>query len=52
MRLASRGRRDLDSGPESIAEPAARHQVRGQARAVYAKALAATIALTAVALLI
>ncbi|HEX6616293.1 MAG TPA: hypothetical protein VF046_08315 [Gemmatimonadales bacterium] len=52
MRLASRGQRDLDRGPESIESSAVRELVRRQARGVYVKALAATIVLTAVALLI
>jgi hypothetical protein len=52
VRLASRGQRDLDLGPEPIENPAVRHLVRRQARGVYVKALAATIVLTAIALLI
>jgi hypothetical protein len=52
VRLASRGQRDLDRGPESIESPAVRARVHRQARGVYVKAVTATIVLTAVALLI
>ena len=49
MKLAARGQRDMDTGPEPIADPAELAQVRRQARAVYAKAIAAATVLTMVA---
>jgi hypothetical protein len=52
VRLASRGQRDLDRGPESIGDAAERDQVRRQARVVYRKAFAVAIMLTAIALLV
>jgi len=52
VRLASRGRRDLDRGSESIEDAAVRDRVRRQADIVHRKALAAAIVLTAIALLI
>ena len=51
MRLAARGLRDLDSGPERITDDAERAQVRRQARAVHAKSLATAVLLSALALL-
>ncbi|HEY6091556.1 MAG TPA: hypothetical protein VIV83_06165 [Gemmatimonadales bacterium] len=49
MRLAARGLRDLDHGPEPIADRTELAQVRRQARMVYIKSLIAAAALTALA---
>jgi len=51
VKLAARGQRDLDQGPERIADAAEAAQVRRQARAVHAKALAIAVVLTMLALL-
>jgi beta-lactamase regulating signal transducer with metallopeptidase domain len=50
VKLAARGQRDMDAGPEAIADRAELEQVRRQARAIYAKSLAAAAVLTALAL--
>jgi len=50
--LASRGLRDMDGGPESIADPGELAQVRRQARAVHAKAALAAVVLTALSFLL
>ena len=49
--LASRGLRDLDSGPQSIVDAGERAQIQRQARAVYVKAFVSAAILTAIALL-
>jgi hypothetical protein len=51
VRLAARGLRDLDTGPERITDDAERAQVRRQARVVHAQSLATAVLLTALALL-
>jgi hypothetical protein len=51
VRLASRGQRDLDAGPEDIADSAEAAQVQRQARGVYIKAFISAAILTALALL-
>jgi hypothetical protein len=51
VRLASRGLRDLDSGPESIADAEEHALIQRQARAVYVKAFVSAAILTAIALL-
>jgi hypothetical protein len=50
MRLASRGLRDLDGGPQRIGDAAELAVVRAQARRVLAQSAAATIAVTALLL--
>jgi hypothetical protein len=50
VRLASRGQRDMDTGPEQISNAEERLQVRRQSRAVYAKTLLTAVILTAIAL--
>jgi hypothetical protein len=50
MRLASRGLRDLDGGPERIEEGAELDAVRAQARRVLVQSSAATLAATALGL--
>jgi hypothetical protein len=52
VKLASRGQRDMDDGPEAINDPAERAQVQRQARQVYLESLTTAVALTAVSLLI
>jgi hypothetical protein len=52
VNLASRGLRDLDSGPEAIADAAELAQVRRQARQVYLRSGLAAAALTALSLLV
>jgi len=52
VKLASRGQRDMDDGPEAINDPAERGQVQRQARQVYLESLTTAAALTAVSLLI
>jgi hypothetical protein len=49
VRLASRGQRDFDDGPETISDPIELAQVRRQARAVQIKSFLFTIAGTALA---
>jgi hypothetical protein len=51
VRLASRGQRDLDTGPESVSNAEERLQLRRQARGVYAKAAITAVILTIIALL-
>jgi hypothetical protein len=51
VRLASRGRRDLDGGEEAIIDAAEAAQIRRQAQAVYVKAFVSATILTAIALL-
>jgi len=51
VKLASRGQRDLDTGPQPIADKPEVDQVRRQAQAVYIKALISAAILTALALL-
>jgi hypothetical protein len=52
VRLASRGQRDMDTGPEQIADPGELAQVRRQARVVHAKAASVAVVLTALSLLL
>lgn len=52
MALASRGQRDLDTGPEAIADAAELAQVRRQARKVHVKSILVAAALAALALMI
>ena len=49
MRLASRGLRDMDTGPEPISDPEEKAQLRRQSRGVYAQAFVAGVLLTALA---
>jgi hypothetical protein len=51
VKLASRGQRDMDTGPQSIADKTEADQVRRQAQAVYIKALISAAILTALALI-
>ena len=51
MKLASRGQRDMDAGPQQIADKAEADQVRRQAQAVYIKALISAAILTALGLI-
>jgi hypothetical protein len=51
VRLASRGLRDLDSGPQPIVDAEERLQIQRQARTVYVKAFVSAAILTAIALL-
>lgn len=51
MRLASRGQRDMDTGPQAIADAEEAAQVRRQAQAVYIKSFISAAILTALALL-
>ena len=50
MKLASRGQRDMDTGPQAIADAAELAQVRRQARAVYSKSFVSAAVLTALTL--
>jgi hypothetical protein len=50
--LASRGQRDLDTGPEAITDAAELVQVLRQARNVHMKSLVLAAALVALALMI
>jgi hypothetical protein len=52
VKLAARGRRDLDRGSEAIDDAGELARVRRQARAVYSKALLAAVVLTALAVLL
>lgn len=52
MSLASRGQRDMDAGPERIADPDELARVRRQARGVHGKAVLAAVVLTALSLLL
>jgi hypothetical protein len=51
VRLASRGQRDMDAGPQEIADAAEAAQVRRQAQAVYIKSIISAAILTALAML-
>jgi len=51
VRLASRGQRDMDSGPQLISDAAELQQVQRQARAVYAKSIVTAAILTALAVI-
>jgi hypothetical protein len=51
VNLASRGLRDMDSGPQPIADKTEMEQVRRQAQAVYTKALISAAILTSLALI-
>jgi len=50
VKLASRGLRDLDTGPQEISDAAEAQQLRRQARAVYVKSIITASLLTAIAL--
>jgi hypothetical protein len=50
VKLASRGQRDLDTGPQTIDNVDELAQLRRQARAVYAKSFVTAIILTALSL--
>ena len=52
MSLASRGQRDMDAGPEPIADEAQRVRIERQARHVKLQASTLAVALTALSLLI
>ena len=52
MKLAARGQRDMDTGPEAIADAAQLSTVRQQARGVHLKSLLFAGALTALILLV
>ncbi len=52
MALASRGQRDMDAGPEAIADRAELARVRRQARSVRRKSLGLAAALVVLSLLI
>jgi len=50
VKLASRGQRDLDTGPQTIENADELAQLRRQARAVYAKSIITAVILTAASL--
>jgi hypothetical protein len=50
VKLASRGQRDLDTGPQTIDNVAELAQLRRQARSVHAKSLVTAVILTALSL--
>jgi hypothetical protein len=52
VKLASRGQRDMDQGPEAINDAEERGQVQRQARQVHLQSLTTAVALTAFSLLI
>jgi hypothetical protein len=52
VRLASRGLRDMDNGPQVIADQAELQHVRQQARRVYVKAFVTALVLTAIAVIL
>lgn len=52
MVLASRGLRDMDTGPEAIADASEIAQVRRQARKVHTRALLVAAALVVVAVVL
>ena len=52
MKLAARGQRDMDEGPEHISDPLELSTIRRQARAVYLKAWAAASFLTILLILL
>jgi hypothetical protein len=51
VRLASRGQRDMDAGPQPIADAAEAAQVQRQAKKIYLKSFISAAILTALALL-
>jgi len=51
VKLAARGQRDMDSGPQQISVAAELQQVQRQARVVYAKSAILAAILTALALI-
>ncbi len=51
MKLASRGLRDLDTGPQEISDAVELQQLQRQARAVYVKSVITASILTALALI-
>jgi hypothetical protein len=51
VKLASRGLRDLDSGPQEISDTGEVELLRRQARAVYVKSIVTAAVLTAIALI-
>ena len=52
IRLAARGRRDMDTGGEPITDPVELARVRSQARRVHVKSLLLSIVVTAIVILI
>jgi hypothetical protein len=52
VKLASRGQRDLDSGPEAMTNAAELTATRRQARAVHLKSLIVAAVLTLIILLV
>lgn len=50
VKLAARGQRDMDTGPQTIPDAAELQQVQRQARAVYVKSAVTAAILTALAL--
>jgi hypothetical protein len=52
VNLAARGQRDMDTGPEAIADPAVLARVRRQSRKVHLQSIMLAALLTAAALLI
>ena len=52
MRLASRGLRDLDGGPEQIEDGGELAAVRAQARGVLRKSLLATVLVSAAVMML
>jgi hypothetical protein len=50
VNLASRGQRDLDSGPEAIGDSAELAAIKAQARKVYLESFAAALVATLVAI--
>ncbi len=52
MRLAARGLRDLDSGPEKISDDAEAQALKRQAQKVYLESFALAGALTAIVALL
>lgn len=51
VKLAARGQRDMDAGPQEIPDAAELQKVRRQARVVYAKSAITAAILTALALI-
>lgn len=52
MKLASRGQRDLDTGPEDITDAGELTSVRRQARVVHTRSLLGAVIVTGLLLLI
>lgn len=52
MRLAARGRRDLDTGPDVIGDPWLVAQLRRQAREIHLQSVLAAAAATGLTLLL